>query len=116
MKTSVLWRRLRAVIRELLVECLNRLPAGAILTIRSRVILRCALDYPRSDIYLDVQSSDEYYLRLRSCYKEPETVEWIEKFVRENDVFYDIGANVGAYSLIASRFANGKATVYAFEP
>jgi len=31
-------------------------------------------------------------------------------------VFYDIGANVGAYSLVASRFLGDKSRIYAFEP
>ena len=45
--------------------------------------------------------------------KEPETLEWIDSF-KENSVFWDIGANVGTYSLYAS-FKNG-AQVLAFEP
>jgi FkbM family methyltransferase len=32
------------------------------------------------------------------------------------DVLYDIGANVGAYSLVAASWTGGQATVYAFEP
>ena len=33
--------------------------------------------------------------------KEPDTIEWINNF-RENSIFYDIGANVGIYSIYAS--------------
>ena len=33
--------------------------------------------------------------------KEPETIEWIDKF-EDNSVFYDIGSNIGIYSLYAS--------------
>lgn len=44
--------------------------------------------------------------------KEPETIEWIETFA-ENSIFWDIGANVGLYSLYAAlRGVN----VLAFEP
>ncbi|MBI4839258.1 MAG: hypothetical protein HY806_09015, partial [Nitrospirae bacterium] len=32
------------------------------------------------------------------------------------DVFFDIGANVGAYSLIASKYLNQRIRIYAFEP
>ncbi len=47
--------------------------------------------------------------------KEPETLDWIDSCVRENDVFFDIGANIGVYSLyVAQRHANCK--VVAFEP
>jgi FkbM family methyltransferase len=54
--------------------------------------------------------------RLRSCKKEPATVKWIEKYFRPNDVFYDIGANVGAYSFVACAKTKGKIEVYSFEP
>ena len=34
--------------------------------------------------------------------KEPETLKWIDINLRENDVFFDIGANIGIYSLYAA--------------
>jgi FkbM family methyltransferase len=43
-------------------------------------------------------------------------ITWFEKFFKVGDVFYDIGANIGAYSLVASKLFNGKIQVYAFEP
>ena len=45
--------------------------------------------------------------------KEPDTLEWIRTF-QENDVLYDIGANVGLYSLFAAREKGCQ--VVAFEP
>lgn len=53
------------------------------------------------------------YLRYNACGKEHETIEWIEQWVKPEDNFVDIGANVGSYSLVASKFAK---KVYAFEP
>lgn len=44
---------------------------------------------------------------------EPETLEYIEKFVKEDDVFWDIGANIGLISMCAAKQG---ASVYAFEP
>ena len=44
--------------------------------------------------------------------KEPETIDWINSF-SDNSIFWDIGANVGVYSLFASK-KNHK--VFAFEP
>ena len=44
--------------------------------------------------------------------KEPETIEWINTF-RVGDAFWDIGANVGCYSLYAG---SRGCRVYAFEP
>ncbi len=73
------------------------------------------LDYPRHSIKL-VVSSPEIAKRLGSVEKEPFTVEWIERSVRASDVFYDVGANVGAYSLIAAKVTRNRAKVFAFEP
>ena len=44
--------------------------------------------------------------------KEPDTIEWIESFDK-NDVFLDIGANIGIYSLYA---AKNVSKVWAIEP
>lgn len=73
------------------------------------------LDYRTGDLRLLCHSSWDLF-RCKSCAKEPETVEWIEQFVVPGDVFYDIGSNVGAYSLIAARINNGQNKVFAFEP
>jgi len=72
------------------------------------------LDYSKARLKM-VLESEAAIDRLNSCRKEPETVEWLEQFLEENDVFYDIGANVGAYSLCASASKAG-VRAYAFEP
>lgn len=45
--------------------------------------------------------------------KEPETIAWIESFT-PNSVFYDVGANIGIYSIYAAKAGNCR--VIAFEP
>jgi len=92
------------------------LPAKLWLRIREASGLVRRMDYERAPIYLNVDSWIEHDFRLRSCQKEPGTVEWIESWFKPGDVFYDIGANVGAYSLVAFRFLKGRARIYAFEP
>ena len=48
--------------------------------------------------------------------KEPETLEWIDSFEKkENLIFWDIGANIGLYSIYNS-LKNPKSTIIAFEP
>jgi FkbM family methyltransferase len=74
------------------------------------------MDYERAEILLQIESDVEYATRLHSCAKEPETIEWIHNFFREGDVYCDIGANVGAYALVAAKHFRGKVQVYAFEP
>lgn len=45
--------------------------------------------------------------------KEPETIDWIKGF-KENKIFYDIGSNIGLYSIFAAKEKNS--LCYAFEP
>ena len=75
------------------------------------------LDYDKQDIYLYISSNAEKNIRLKSCKREPQTVDWIEN-LPDDSVFFDIGANIGSYSLIAaSQNKIGKrVSVYSFEP
>jgi FkbM family methyltransferase len=74
------------------------------------------LDYERAEIIVGVTSRSELLSRLRPCAKEPWTVRWLEERLRDGDVLYDVGANVGAYSLIAAAIAGPGTRVFAFEP
>jgi FkbM family methyltransferase len=82
--------------------------------IRSAATAYGRLDYPRAAIHLQLTSPEEFY-RLKSCSKEPWTVRWIEEYLRPDEVLYDVGANVGAYTLVAAVGVPG-ARVVAFEP
>jgi FkbM family methyltransferase len=73
------------------------------------------LDYSRSTIFTRLISRTQFN-RLAAQRKEPETVAWIESQLRPGDVFYDVGANIGAYSLIAHTVTEGRCQIYAFEP
>jgi FkbM family methyltransferase len=48
--------------------------------------------------------------------KEPDTLDWIDTFFGERDVIYDVGANIGQYSLYAAKRLKGACKVLAFEP
>lgn len=55
--------------------------------------------------------------RVSSIYlKETGTVDLIRQELHEGDVFCDIGANIGLYSLMAASRCGTKGQVYAFEP
>lgn len=91
------------------------LPTRIWLRIKAKTQVVKTMDYSKT-IYLHVDSWIENEVRLKETQKEPGTVAWIEQWFQKGDVFYDIGANVGSYSLIAHQFLNGDMQGYAFEP
>ena len=68
------------------------------------------LDY--GEIKIIAETAWELKFRINAAAKEPETVEWIEGF-EKGSVFYDVGANIGGYTMIAASLG---LEVYAFEP
>ena len=58
----------------------------------------------------------EYHNRAQGSYiGEPDMVEWLKTALKPGDVLWDIGANVGAYSILAAKLCPG-ASVISFEP
>ena len=64
-----------------------------------------------------VSSEKEYFMRAKLSYTtERTTMNWIGSQIKQSDVVYDIGANVGAYSLLIGKKLVGGGSVFAFEP
>jgi FkbM family methyltransferase len=83
--------------------------------LRRRGVAR--LDYAPADIRVGATSDEILHLRLRPVAKEPWTVDWLERHMRRSDdVLYDVGANIGVYTLIACKAAPAGASVVAVEP
>ena len=72
------------------------------------------VDVNNKEIFiLDKNYTTNY--RIKTFFsKEPETLIWIDKF-KNKSVFWDIGANIGLYSLY-SQFLNKEIEVISFEP
>ncbi len=66
-------------------------------------------------IKIGVSSDIEKYRTETYSTKEPETLNWLKKNLQEGDVFYDIGANIGLYSLYAAKL-HPHIKIFAFEP
>lgn len=66
-------------------------------------------------ITLGVSSEIERYRADTYADKEPETLDWLDANLRAGDVLYDVGANIGVYSLYAAK-RRASCRVYAFEP
>jgi hypothetical protein len=87
------------------------------------VIQTCSVRKQSIQLDLDTdQESDDgvrnYELWRAGHYdnKEPDTLDWIDAFLKEGDTLYDIGANIGQYSLYAAKRLNGNAQILTFEP
>ena len=64
-------------------------------------------------LYLSTPNPINQYRADTFSTKEPETLEWIES-MEKGSIVWDIGANVGLYSIYAAKKRNCR--VYAFEP
>jgi FkbM family methyltransferase len=64
---------------------------------------------------LDVEDWLPQQLYFLGRYEEHE-INFIKRTLMPGDVFVDVGANIGLYSLVASRLVGGSGQVYAFEP
>lgn len=104
---------LRVLAVERLFPTLN---AAIQIQLLKKLALVGPLDYPRANIRIHLDSLKELKTRCHSVRKEPHTVQWLETEIRDEDVLYDVGANVGAYSLVAAFQAKKNVQVFAFEP
>lgn len=66
-------------------------------------------------IYLAISSKLEEMRYNTFNNKEPDTLDWIEQNLKAGDVFYDIGANIGQYSIYAAK-VSPDSKILAFEP
>jgi FkbM family methyltransferase len=58
----------------------------------------------------------EYSRCVKMFVKEPGTCEWIKNELKPGEIFYDIGANIGVYTILAAKTAGPGGKVFAFEP
>jgi hypothetical protein len=76
-------------------------------------VARCEID--DLSIAIRVSTPNEYHRANTYAAKEPETIEWLRENLRDGDVFYDVGANIGLHSLYGGKL-RAACRVFAFEP
>ena len=74
--------------------------------------------YNFGDVALMVEVTNPRELSRIEAYrtKEPATLRWIDRYFAPGDVFYDIGANIGLFSIYAAKKHTGSVRFHAFEP
>lgn len=105
---------IRKVLKSFFDPILRLLPNEFRLLILEKLPLVVRSSFPDADIRLCHYSLQSYIQRSKEHLKEPYTVEWIRRFAG-NSTFYDIGANVGSFSLIAAKLGQAK-QIFSFEP
>ena len=58
----------------------------------------------------------EYSRCVKMFVKEPGTCDWIKNELKPGEIFYDVGANIGVYTILAAKTAGPGGKVFAFEP
>lgn len=53
---------------------------------------------------------------MRMFLKEPGTIDWIKNTIKPGEIFYDIGSNIGIYTIYAAALVGENGRVYSFEP
>ncbi len=96
------------------------LPFRLVAMMKESLRLKAQMPYV-GEIKVDVDSYKEVR-RAGFCFREKETVQWIEQCADKGGVLYDVGANIGAVSLIyAANLVHKKkefneGTILSFEP
>lgn len=99
-----------------IIDLLYRSPKGV--RIVDEIILRIVnrvSDVNHNHVHMKIHSPNTLcnYRAQSFSTKEPDTIDWLDA-LDENSVFYDIGANIGLYSIYAAK--KGCRSVYSFEP
>ena len=83
----------------------------------SFIVKRAKIDFENHKSFIiNIDNAHEYFRMATFKTKEPEMIEWINSWeIAHGDVFFDIGANIGIYSLYASTI-HSELNVYSFEP
>jgi FkbM family methyltransferase len=73
-----------------------------------------------SPVYVDLRLGDAHILLMNSPYegfwREPNEIAIMRRFVRTDDVVFDIGANIGLHTILLSRLVGSRGKIFVFEP
>lgn len=104
------------IIKSIVGRLSNLLPDRARYILINCLVKTKQFKYKNEEIFIKCASGWEFARVNSACTEEPETIRWIEEYIKPGEVLYDIGANIGIYSLIAAKHSKGDLKVYAFEP
>ena len=86
----------------------------ATLLSKSNIVL-CANLHTGQKLQVDLASTVGRSIYLRGSY-EPDVENILSRTLKEGDIFLDVGANVGYFSIVSSKLVGESGCVYSFEP
>jgi FkbM family methyltransferase len=92
-----------------------------LLSRRFRSLQQVPIDLPGwKPVYIDMRMGNSHLLLMDAPYsglwRELDEVSVMQRFVREGDVAFDIGANIGLHSILLSHLIGAQGRLHAFEP
>jgi len=93
-------------LRARVLDALGSPPNRAVTTVRDE----------RFAYHFVCHSEKERHRAERMFAKEAGTIAWLGRELRPDDVFFDVGANIGVYTIFAARRLGPKGMAVAFEP
>jgi FkbM family methyltransferase len=102
--------------RESAMNALRERVARARFDLRERLSMPMVVRDDGRDYRFSCVSYEEWVRAESLLYKEPGTMRLLHSELRPGDVFYDVGANMGIYSVPAAVAVGPEGRVFAFEP
>jgi FkbM family methyltransferase len=84
--------------------------------VRKRLIRDVEIFDGASRYRFQCRNFDEFSRCMKMFIKEPGTCDWIKQDLIPGEIFYDIGANIGVYTVLAAKCTGENGRVFAFEP
>lgn len=89
--------------------------AYRLINIFEHVLIINDCHFDDSTFKMEIRSRKSLFHAKTSSSEESHTINWINSYFKENQIFYDVGANVGLYSLYAASKIRD-INIFAFEP
>jgi FkbM family methyltransferase len=100
--------------KKIIRNLLNLLPSKLVIKIYQAIGNNFNLKIKEHGLFFDAKEWSPMQRGIILMESEPGTIKWIDNYIDKSDIVYDIGANIGVFSLYIAEKKNAK--VYAFEP
>lgn len=98
---------MNSLLHRLASTCIKALPLGGIVGKKMKGINKKLFFEPKQHLSFLLQREIEYEANVQNG---------IKQYIKNGDIVFDIGGNIGQYAMLFSELAGDEGTVYSFEP